>query len=110
MAGFLAGCTEDSTFTVPGNAVVSGNFTKATFLQLVTPVMEHSGGTFREDLLDVFANDEHGLLLLHHSFTKGGVLREYRTAHIVELRDGLIAKWTEHPGSMQEFENAWSTV
>jgi len=105
--GFLAGCTDDVTFTVPGNAAVSGEFTKATFMDLLAPVMERSGGTFEEHVLDVFANDEHGVLLLLHRFTRDGTPRQYRTAHIVELRDGLIAKWNEHPGSVREFEEAW---
>jgi hypothetical protein len=78
-------------------------------MQLIGPVMEHSGGTFDEQVLDVFANDEHGVLLLIHKFIRLGVAREYRTAHIVEFQDGLIARWTEHPGSIREFEEAWGT-
>lgn len=105
--GFLAGCTEDVTFKVPGGAAVSGSFTKATFMAMLAPVMERSGGTFREDVLDVFANDEHGVLLLRHRFERDGQPREYRTAHIVELAGGAIASWIEHPGSMSEFEEAW---
>lgn len=54
-----------------------------------------------------FANDDHGILLLLHRFTRDGVAREYRTAHIVEFRNGLIAKWVEDPGSIREFEEAW---
>lgn len=110
MDGFLAGCTDDVTFTVPGGAAVSGAFTKATFGQLVAPVMELSGGTFQEDVLDCFANDEHGVLLLLHRFDRDGRHQEYRTAHIVQLRDGKIASWQEHPGSPQEFEEAWGTA
>jgi ketosteroid isomerase-like protein len=108
--GFLAGCTDDATFTVPGNATVSGAFTKPTFGRLVAPVMEVSQGTFREDVLDVFANDEHGVLLLLHRFDRDGQPWEYRTAHVVEFRDGLIASWREHPGSPREFEEAWGTA
>jgi ketosteroid isomerase-like protein len=109
LEGFLAGCTDDVTFAVPGKASVSGKFTKQTFGEMIAPVMQLSGGTFREDVLDVFANDEHGVLLLEHSFDRDGVHREYRTAHIVHMRDGKIAAWTEHPGSMREFEEAWGT-
>jgi ketosteroid isomerase-like protein len=104
---FLDGCTDDVTFVVPGEAAVSGTFTKATFMDLLAPVMERSGGTFQEEVLDVFANDDHGLVLLHHTFDRDGEPREYRTAHIVELRDGQISAWAEHPGSLREFEQAW---
>jgi uncharacterized protein len=106
LAGFLEGCTEDVTFTVPGTALASGVFTKETFIPWITRIIGATGGTFREDVLDVFANDEHGVLLLRHEFDRLG-RREYRTGHICELRGGKIAKWTEHPGSLAEFEAAW---
>ena len=107
MEGFLDGCTDDVTFSVPGQAAVSGQFTKPTFMQLVAPVMELSGGTFQETVLDCFANDDHGVLLLLHQFSRDGTPREYRTAHIIELDHGKISKWVEHPGSLSEFEQAW---
>lgn len=46
-------------------------------------------------MLDVFANDDHALMLLHHAFDRDGEHREYGTAHIPELRDGSISKGTE---------------
>ena len=107
LSGFLGGCTADVTFTVPGNAPVAGVFTQSSFPDLIGRVMAISGGSFKEDVLDVFANDEHGVLLLHHAFVRDGQAQAYRTAHLCELRDGLISRWTEHPGSLREFEVAW---
>ena len=107
--GFLAGCTDDVTFTVPGSAAVSGTYTKGTFLDLIAPVMELSGGTFQEEVVDVFANDAHGVLLLRHSFQRAGQPREYLTSHIVTMRDGQISTWQEYPGSPKEFEEAWGS-
>jgi len=109
LAAFLAGCTDDVTFTVPGNTPGSGTFTKAEFPDWITGVLGQTDGTFREDVLDVFANDDHALLLLHHEFDRDGAHREYETAHVCELRDGRISSWREHPGSMREFEAAWGT-
>ena len=109
LEGFLDGCTEDVTFTVPGNTPGSGVFTKSDFVDWISGVIGQTGGTFQEHVLDVFANDEHGVLLLHHEFDRDGVHREYDTAHVCELREGRIAKWAEHPGSLREFEEAWGT-
>jgi ketosteroid isomerase-like protein len=61
LQGFLEGCTDDVTFTVPGNTLGSGTFTKETFAQRITGVMGQTGGTFQEHVLDVFGNDEHAL-------------------------------------------------
>jgi ketosteroid isomerase-like protein len=113
MTGFLSGCTEDATFTVPGPNQITRNqpsavFTKATFGDLVTPVMQVSGGTFSEEVVDVFANDEHGVLLLVHRLQRDGRPVEYRTAHVVELRNGNIAAWREWPGDNAGFAEAWA--
>jgi ketosteroid isomerase-like protein len=107
LAGFLDGCTDEVTFAVPGNTPASGTFTKATFIDWITGVLGQAGGTFQEHVLDVFANDEHGILMLHHEFDRGGEHREYLTAHAVQLRDGPISSWEERPGSLAEFEAAW---
>jgi ketosteroid isomerase-like protein len=109
LQGFLDGCTDDVTFTVPGNTPGSGTFTKQTFIEWITGVLGQTDGTFREYVLDVFANEDHGILLLHHEFYRDGKYRQYGTAHICVLRDGLISAWEERPGSTQEFEEAWGT-
>lgn len=107
LPGFLDGCTDDVTFIVPGNTPGSGTFTKSTFMDWITGVLGQTEGTFQEHVLDVFANDEHGILMLHHGFDRNGEHREYLTAHAVQLRDGRISAWEERPGSLAEFEAAW---
>jgi ketosteroid isomerase-like protein len=104
---FLDGCTDDVFFAVPGYATVSGTYDRAQFPGWIEEVIGRTGGTFREDIVEVFANDEHGALLLVHTFDRDGARHEYQTAHIVEFRDTKISRWTEHPGSMREFEAAW---
>jgi len=112
MPGFLAGCTDDVTFHVPGpNQITRGQssaeFTKAAFGDLVAPVMQVSAGTFSEEVVDVFANDEHGVLLLIHRLQRDGTAVEYRTAHVVQLRGGKISAWQEWPGNLAGFAAAW---
>lgn len=107
---FLAGCTDDVVFTVPGRTPGSGTVTKGDFLPWIGGVIGATAGTFQEHVLDVCANDDHGVLQLHHEFDRDGVHHEYLTAHAVDLRDGLISRWEERPGSMREFEAAWGIV
>ncbi|HET6873690.1 MAG TPA: nuclear transport factor 2 family protein [Acidimicrobiales bacterium] len=110
LQGFLDGCTDDVSFHVPGNTPGSGVFDKSSFFTWIGAVMETAAGTFQEHVLDVFANDDHGLLELRHELDRAGAHRVYLTAHAVELRDGLISRWEERPGSMAEFESAWGVV
>jgi uncharacterized protein len=107
LAGFLDGCTEDVAFAVPGYAWGGGTHTRDEFVPWIEATIARTGGTFREDIIEVVANDEHGVLLLVHHFDRDGQHYEYQTAHLVAFRDGKIARWTEHPGSMREFEAAW---
>jgi len=107
LAGFLDGCTDDVIFAVPGYATVSGTYHRDQFEAWIGGVIARTNGTFREDVLDVVANDEHGVLLLVHLFDRDGQHHEYQTAHLIEFRGTKIARWTEHPGSMHEFEAAW---
>jgi ketosteroid isomerase-like protein len=108
LEGFLAGCADDATFAMPGNTAVSGTYSKATYRDVMESVVEESQGRFQQHLLEVAANDQHGIVLLFHRFRRGGRLRSYRTAHIVTFGDRRITAWQEHPGSMAEFETAWA--
>lgn len=107
LAGFLDGCTDEVIFAVPGYASVSGTYSREEFPGWIADVIGKTDGTFQEDIIDVIANDEHGVLLLVHHFYRAGEHFEYQTAHLVEFLDGKISRWIEHPGSMQEFEAAW---
>jgi ketosteroid isomerase-like protein len=107
LKGFLNGCTDDVLFAVPGYASVSGTYTREEFTDWNAEQVRRTGGSFHEDILDVVANDEHGLVLLVLHFDRDGQHHEYQTAHLVEFQDAKIARWTEHPGSMREFEAAW---
>jgi ketosteroid isomerase-like protein/predicted ester cyclase len=109
LQGFLDGCTDDVTFHVPGTTPASGIFTKGDFARWIGGVMTLAEGTFQEHVLDVFADNDRGLLQLHHEFDRAGVHRSYLTSHAVEFSQGRIARWEERPGSLAEFEAAWGT-
>jgi ketosteroid isomerase-like protein len=105
--GFLAGCTEDATFLVPGRIAVGGSYSKTAFADLLTRTWDESDGRFLASVLAVAANDDHGILLVYFRFLREGQVRDYRAAHIVTFRDGRIASWEGHPGDEAEFEAAW---
>ncbi|HSO96630.1 MAG TPA: nuclear transport factor 2 family protein [Acidimicrobiia bacterium] len=107
--GYLDACTDDVTFAVPGYASVSGTYTRDEFLGWLTACVAKTGGTFHADVITIFANDEHGVVLLAVDFDRDGDHFGYQNAHLLEFRDGKIARWVEHPGSMREFEAAWGT-
>jgi len=56
---------------------------------------EETGGTFRLDVHDILANDEHTVALCTASGTRGGKSIQVPVANVSHNRDGLITEfWT----------------
>jgi ketosteroid isomerase-like protein len=104
---FLSGCTDDATFLIPGDTPISGLFTKQAFQDHLAPIIDRSGGFFLQHVLAIAANDHQAIVLLFHRFSGPAGIRQYRTAHQLALRDGLIAALEEFPGCRADFEAAW---
>lgn len=108
MAAVLAMCDDSIVFHVPGKAPFSGDHTKADFADWMGQVMQISGGTFEETLLDVLVSDDHVLALLDHHFEKNGRPQQYFTAHLWAVKDGRFTEWRELPDDQDEFTAVWS--
>jgi ketosteroid isomerase-like protein len=108
--GYLDACTDDFTFNVPGRSGISGIWVGRQGLYgLAGKVMTITGGTFREDVEDVLANDRHAVVLARHRFTRDGVSKDYLTAHVYEVRDGKLAACFEQARDADSFHDAWGS-
>jgi uncharacterized protein len=106
--GYLRHCAGQFCFNVPGRSAVSGAFRgKEGLDQLLRRVMEMSGGTFQEEVLDVLANDQHAVVLARHRFERGGKPKEYLTAHVYDVREGKLRECWEQPRDQVQFDDAW---
>jgi ketosteroid isomerase-like protein len=106
--GYLSACTDDFMFCVPGHGSMSGSYVGRDGLnELAGKVMSISGGTFEEDVEDVLANDVHAVVLARHKLTRDGQTKDYRTAHVYEIRDGKLAACYEQPRDAAAFDDAW---
>ncbi len=107
--GFLAICTADFTFNVPGNNAQTGTYRgRQGMLELVGKVMPMTAGQFQEEVHDVLVNGTHAVVLALHRFPRNGVPKEYRTAHVYEIRDGKLAECWEQPQDPLAFDDAWA--
>ena len=66
-----------------------------------------TGGTSQEEVHDVLANDERGVVLAIHRFERHGRPKEYRTAHIYHIRNGKPTEFWEQPQKQSLFDDAW---
>lgn len=108
LEGYLQACTEDFTFNVPGRGLMAGSFRgKEGMQELAGKVVELTAGTFYEEVEDVLANDHHAVVLARHQFTLQGGRKEYRTAHVYDVRDGKLAACWEQPRDPAAFDDAW---
>ncbi len=105
---YLSYCTEDMTFHVPGKSRLAGDYTKAEFLSTLLPkVMELSGGSFRETVIEVLANDGSGVVLASHELRRGNRELRYDTVHVYRIANGRMASFAEYPADQYAFDDAW---
>jgi len=78
--------------------------------ELATKAMRITGGTFSEEVDNVLANESHAVVLARHRFTRDGAARDYRTAHVYEIRNGRLARWYEQPRDAATFDEAWGPL
>jgi len=99
----------DIAFHVPGQNQVAGTYQGDDgFSAMIAKVMQLSEATFREEVHDVLANDEHAVALAIHRLQRNGRAYEYTTAHVWHIHDGKLTELWEHPGDPQAFDEAWS--
>ncbi|HKO58728.1 MAG TPA: nuclear transport factor 2 family protein [Thermoanaerobaculia bacterium] len=107
--GYLALCTPDITFTVPGSNRVAGIYSRQEFRERLIPnVMGLTNGTFREVVLDVFTSDRGGVVRAEHTFDRNGRAYDFRTLHIYDIRDGKLASFQEVAEDARIFDEAWA--
>ncbi|MBV8820342.1 MAG: nuclear transport factor 2 family protein [Acidobacteriaceae bacterium] len=106
--GYLQACTPNFRFNVPGQGALAGSYLgKEGLHDLARLAMDLTGGTFQEEVEAVLANDAHAVVLARHQFTRNRTAKEYRTAHVYEVRDGKLAECWEQPRDQQQFDDAW---
>ena len=106
--GYFRACSEDWNFNIAGQGAIAGTYRgKEGLYDPSGRAMAATSSTFQEDVEDVLANDEHGIVLARHRFTRDGQQQEYRTVHVYEIRDGKLAACWEHPRDQAAFDTAW---
>jgi ketosteroid isomerase-like protein len=94
--------TDDIEFHISGRAPVSGEYRgKDEVLGFIGKLMELSQGTFRIEVLDILANDEHGVALTIERGQRQEKTLENRAVHVWEMRNGRYASFRGYN------ENVW---
>jgi len=99
VAAFAALLADDIVFHFPGRGPLAGDHRgKDQVLATVAKQSELTGGTFRVELHDVLANDEHAVALNVARAERGGKSWEDNAVLVFHIRDGKISEFWLHPG------------
>src|SRR6266511_3374360 len=75
---------------------------------LFARLFELTGGTFRLEVHDVLANDEHGVVLATAKAEKGGKTLSDNGVQVFHLRDGKVTESWLHPSDQYEADEFFS--
>jgi uncharacterized protein len=101
---------DDIHWHVPGRSPLAGDYEGAAQVvaRFFGRVFELSGGTFRAELHDVVANDEHAVALFTARADRAGRRLEDRTAEVLHIRDGKLAEVWIYPADLYATDEFWS--
>ena len=99
LAGLIA---TDVVWNVPGTNLISGKYTnREDLFRCFSKIFELSAGSYKPQIHDIIANDQHTVALLHATAHRGDKTLDQNYALIFHIRDGTIATaweaWTEGP-------------
>jgi hypothetical protein len=97
------------TFRVPGRNQLDGSYRgHDPWFALMRSTMNLAGGQFEKIVEDMLADDTHGVVLVRHRFPRNGQPKEYRSAHVYDIRDGQLREGWEQPHDQALFDDAWA--
>ncbi|MEX2551488.1 MAG: nuclear transport factor 2 family protein [Actinomycetota bacterium] len=100
---------DDIRWHVPGRNQVSGDYIgKEQVGGFFMKLMELSGGTFRVDVHDVLANDEHAIGLVTLRGERDGKTLNANDVHVWHVRDGKFSEFWSHFHDLYAFDEFWS--
>jgi ketosteroid isomerase-like protein len=105
--GFLALCTPDIAFHVPGKGLLSGSHTKEQFLAALGPAMGAVAGSFREEVVRVVASDTDGCVLAAQRAERDGKEHRWNAVHLWRIVNGKLAEFREYTDDEVSFDAAW---
>ena len=92
-----------------GSNVLTGDYVgKDAVLGFFGLLVQETGGSFKNDIHDLLANDEHGVALVTVSATRGGRSLEFRIVHVCHMSDGKMTEFWAFPEDQSAFDEFWS--
>jgi uncharacterized protein len=99
----------DVVWHVPGNNLISGEYTsRDAIFGCFSKIFELSEGSYRPELHDILANDQHTVALLHAAARRGGKTLDQDHAFVAHVHGGQITELWEAWTEGQAWNDFWS--
>lgn len=100
---------DDILWHVGGRSPLAGDYKgKEEVLGFLAKTMEMTGGTFKLDVHDVLANDEHGIALTTATAEREGKRLNNRSVQVVHIQDGKLTESWLHAEDQYAADEFWS--
>jgi uncharacterized protein len=101
--------TDDVVFHYPGHNPLSGDYQgKDQVLALMGRVMQETDGSFRPEVHDVLASDDHVAALVTVHAARTGTPVEWQSVDLYHVRDGKIAEHWVHEVDQDLVDRFWT--
>ena len=100
---------DDLVWHVGGRSPITGDYKgKDEVLGFFAQLAERAGGTFRVDIHDVLANDEHVVALVKVTGEREGKTLNDNGAQVFHVQGGKVTESWFHPGDAYAGDEFWS--
>jgi uncharacterized protein len=94
---------------VQGQSPISGVYVgRDEIMEFFGKIFELSGGTFRLDIHDVLANDEHVVVLVMERAERDGKVLAGTEAHVWHVSNGKVTEFWGLPADLEAAEAFWA--
>lgn len=101
--------SEDVVFHIGGRSPLAGSYSgKDSVLGFLADLTSRSGGTYKADVHDVLASDEHVVVLTKETAQREGRSLNDNLVAVYHMREGRVSEGWFHPGDTYADDEFWS--
>ena len=99
---------DDIVWHVSGHSPMSGDYEgKEAVMGYFGRLMQETGGTFKNDIHDMLANDEHGVALVNVTASRGGKSIDQPSVNVFHMKDGKMTEFWAFTEDPTEWDAFW---
>jgi uncharacterized protein len=108
---YLEFLADDFVLHIPGRSRIAGDYrAKDAVRSHFREIAELTGGTFRTNVHDVVAGDDHAVGLIEASGERGGKRADLPRVHLWHVRKGKLSELWLHPTDQYVFDDFWGAA